>query len=239
MWQQHKSVLDVARLNLWPAGNHKLGVKWANGVKWNKEEIDRHIAAGEYSAAQCLSRLTDGMPNHTGPPNGPHDRKTLATKWLERVHKPLCLTQEEHAEEIKQHVAQLREHVALQVALQLGLCDEHGRATMMAATGQDGKKRVARTATYGAPGSVTASRAAPAEAADAAECRRQILAEAAERRAPLQQACSSSVSGAAAQKRPAPASPPIAELAAAPAAMPAAAPRKKPRPEDVIDLDSD
>ena len=237
MWQQHKSVLDVARLNLWPAGNHELGVKWAKGVKWNKEEIDRRIAAGEYSAAQCLSRLTDGMPNHTGVPNGP-GRPTLATKWLERVHKPLCLTQEEHAEEIKQHVAQLREHVALQVALQLGLCDEHGRATMMAATGQDGKKRVARTATYGAPGSVTASRAAPAEAADAAECRRQILAEAAEQRAHLQQA-SSSVSSAAARKRPAPTSPPKAELAAAPAAMPSAAPRKKPKPEDVIDLDSD
>jgi hypothetical protein len=147
------------------------------------------------------------------------------------------LTAEEHAEEIKQHVNQLREHVALQVALQLGLCDEHGRATMMAATGH-GQKRVARTATYGASGSVTsASRAAPAEAADAAE-RRQILAEAAEQRAHLQQA-SSSVSGAAARKRPAPASPPIAELAAAPAARPAAAPRKKPRPEDVIDLDSD
>ena len=236
MWQQHKSVLDVARLNLWPAGKHKLWVIWAKGVKWNKEEIDRRIAAGEYSAAQCLSRLTDGMPNHTGPPNGP-GRPTLATKWLESVHKPLCLTQEEHAEEIKQHVAQLREHVALQVALQLGLCDEHGRATMMAATGH-GKKRMARTATYGAPGSVTASRAAPAEVADAAERRRQILAEAAEQRAHLQQA-SSSVSSAAARKRPAPASPPKAELAAAPAAMPSAAPRKKPRPEDVIDLDSD
>jgi len=236
MWQQHERVLDVARLDLWPAGHHKLGVIWAKGVNWNKGEIDRHIAAGKYSAAQCLSRLTDGMPNHTGPPNGP-DRKTLATKWLESVHKPLCLTAEEHAEEIKQHVNQLREHVALQVALQLGLCDEHGRATMMAATGH-GQKRVARTATYGASGSVTsASRAAPAEAADAAE-RRQILAEAAEQRAHLQQA-SSSVSGAAARKRPAPASPPIAELAAAPAARPAAAPRKKPRPEDVIDLDSD
>jgi hypothetical protein len=236
MWQQHKSVLDVARLNLWPAGHHKLGVIWAKGVNWNKGEIDRHIAAGKYSAAQCLSRLTDGMPNHTGAPNGPK-RPTLATKWLRSVHKPLCLTAEEHAEEIKQHVTQLREHVALQVALQLGLCDEHGRATMMAATGH-GQKRVARTATYGASGSVTsASRAAPAEAADAAE-RRQILAEAAEQRAHLQQA-SSSVSGAAARKRPAPASPPIAELAAAPAARPAAAPRKKPRPEDVIDLDSD
>ena len=237
MWQQHKSVLDVARLNLWPAGYHKLGVIWAKGVNWNKGEIDRHIAAGKYSAAQCLSRLTDGMPNHTGAPNGP-ERPTLATKWLRSVHKPLCLTAEEHAEEIKQHVNQLREHVALQVALQLGLCDEHGRATMMAATGH-GQKRVARTAaTYGASGSVTsASRAAPAEAADAAE-RRQILAEAAEQRAHLQQA-SSSVSGAAARKRPAPASPPIAELAATPAARPAAAPRKKPRPEDVIDLDSD
>jgi hypothetical protein len=236
MWQQHKSVLDVARLNLWPAGHHKLGVIWAKGVNWNKGEIDRHIAAGKYSAAQCLSRLTDGMPNHTGAPNGP-ERPTLATKWLRSVHKPLCLTAEEHAEEIKQHVTQLREHVALQVALQLGLCDEHGRATMMAATGH-GQKRVARTATYIASGSVTsASRAAPAEAADAAE-RRQILAEAAEQRAHLQQA-SSSVSGAAARKRPAPASPPIAELAAAPAARPAAAPRKKPRPEDVIDLDLD
>jgi hypothetical protein len=228
MWQQHER---------WPAGHHKLGVIWAKGVNWNKGEIDRHIAAGKYSAAQCLSRLTDGMPNHTGAPNGP-ERPTLATKWLRSVHKPLCLTAEEHAEEIKQHVTQLREHVALQVALQLGLCDEHGRATMMAATGH-GQKRVARTATYGASGSVTsASRAAPAEAADAAECQRQILAEAAEQRAHLQQA-SSSVSGAAARKRPAPASPPIAELAAAPAARPAAASRKKPRPEDVIDLDSD
>ena len=236
MWQQHKSVLDVARLNLWPAGHHKLGMIWAKGVNWNKGEIDRHIAAGKYSAAQCLSRLTDGMPNHTGAPNGP-ERPTLATKWLRSVHKPLCLTAEEHAEEIKQHVTQLREHVALQVALQLGLCDEHGRATMMAATGH-GQKRVARTATYIASGSVTsASRAAPAEAADAAE-RRQILAEAAEQRAHLQQA-SSSVSGAAARKRPAPASPPIAELAAAPAARPAAALRKKPRLEDVIDLDLD
>ena len=57
-------VAYVARLNLWPAGHHKLGVIWAKGVNWNKGEIDRHIAAGKYSAAQCLSRLTDGMPNH-------------------------------------------------------------------------------------------------------------------------------------------------------------------------------
>jgi hypothetical protein len=58
-------VAYVARLNLWPAGHHKLGVIWAKGVNWNKGEIDRHIAAGKYSAAQCLSRLTEGMPNHS------------------------------------------------------------------------------------------------------------------------------------------------------------------------------
>ena len=79
-WQRNEQVLAAARTDMWPAGTHKLGVHFRNGVTWNCREIDRRIAAGEYTASQCLSRLTDGMPNHHGPDNGP-GRLTLATKW--------------------------------------------------------------------------------------------------------------------------------------------------------------
>ena len=78
-WQRNEQVLAAARTDMWPAGTHKLGVHFRNGVAWNCGEIDRRIAAGEYTASQCLSRLTDGMPNHHGPDNGP-GRPTLATK---------------------------------------------------------------------------------------------------------------------------------------------------------------
>ena len=111
-WQRNERVLDAARTNLWPAGYHPLGVHWANGIQWNKDEIDRRIALGEYTAAQCLSRLTDGMPNHSGPPNGP-GRPTLATKWRKNTSA--------QPGDIEEHVAALREHVAVQVAQQLGL----------------------------------------------------------------------------------------------------------------------
>ena len=111
-WQQNERVLAAARTDMWPRGYHKLGVHWASGLQWNKEEIDRRIAKGEYTAAQCLSRLTDGMPNHEGPPNGP-GRPTLATKWRKVISAS--------REDIEQHVAALREHVAMQVAQQLGM----------------------------------------------------------------------------------------------------------------------
>jgi hypothetical protein len=122
-WQRNERVLAEARTNMWPAGHHHLGVSWASGLQWNTGEIDRQIAAGKYTAAQCLSRLMDGMPNHnwwTNPPNGP-DGSTLATKWRASLAAP--------AEDIDQHVTALREHVAMQVARQLGLAvhDDHGR----------------------------------------------------------------------------------------------------------------
>lgn len=88
-------------------------MKWACGIEWNKAELDRRIACSEFTSAQCLSRLTNGMPNHYGPPNGPL-RPTLADKWRLSVHGA-------SAEEIERHVAELREHVAVQVAQQLGL----------------------------------------------------------------------------------------------------------------------
>jgi hypothetical protein len=119
-WQHNNLVLAEARANMWPSGSHRLGVHWASGVRWNQGELDRRILAGEFSAAQCLSRLTDGMPNHEGPPNGP-GRPTLTTKWRARLRGA-------PAEEIEAHVAALREHVARRVAQQLGLLPGRGDA---------------------------------------------------------------------------------------------------------------
>ena len=111
-WQRNERVLAAARTDMWPAGTHKLGVHYNNGVAWNCGEIDRRIAAGEYTASQCLSRLTDGMPNHHGPDNGP-GRPTLATKWKNAGLFP--------AADVDRHVDALREHVAIQVAQKIGL----------------------------------------------------------------------------------------------------------------------
>jgi len=133
-WQRNSVVLEQARVNMWPAGEHHLGVHWMSGLEWNKAELNRRIAAGEFSAAQCLSRLTDGMPNFHGPINGP-GRPTLATKWKQRVSGA-------SAEDIDAHVAALREHVARQVAQRLGLLHDGDAAT---------KKRGADDAARSAP----------------------------------------------------------------------------------------
>ena len=135
-WQRNDQVLRVAREHMWPAGAHHLGVHWASGLDLNKAELDRRIARGEFSAAQCLSRLTDGMPNYHGPPNGPQ-RPTLATKW--RLHGVGGAS----PDDIDQHVAALREHVATQVAQHLGLLTSHARAMPIDSATSSAKRKAA------------------------------------------------------------------------------------------------
>ena len=78
------SVLESAREHWWPypQGAGHLGVQRSQSVHENIAELRRRIEVSkEFTAAQALHRMTDGMPNHDGPPNGPSSRPTLATKW--------------------------------------------------------------------------------------------------------------------------------------------------------------
>jgi hypothetical protein len=70
-----------------PKGSGHLGVKLTNTPEQNAVELCRRFKGqgrlkptDTFTAAQALHRLTDGMPNHSGPPNGPQ-RPTLAAKW--------------------------------------------------------------------------------------------------------------------------------------------------------------
>jgi len=58
----------------------------------------------DYTAAQALHRMTEGMENLHSPPNGP-GRPTLTTKWCARVKGVT-------PEAVKVHVEALRQHLA-------------------------------------------------------------------------------------------------------------------------------
>ena len=93
----------------YPKGQGHLGVKWSAGVEWNKQELSRRIAVGEFTAAQALHRMTDGAVNTDGTLNGPR-RPTLASKWgpagLARVGAPKAVV-DAHVDALKQHLISL------------------------------------------------------------------------------------------------------------------------------------
>lgn len=109
-------VLEAVRAAPWPypKGQGHLGVKWKNGAEANKRVLDTAIARGDFTAAEALHRMTEGMINADGTPNGPR-RPTLAAKWgpggLACVHQP--------AHVVTAHVEALRQHLADTVAGQL------------------------------------------------------------------------------------------------------------------------
>ena len=107
------AALAAAALDPWPypAGKGHLGVTWKAGLERNKQELDKRIAEGQFTAAQGLQRMTDGMKNLSGPPNG-FGRPTLAMKWkANAVASPAA---------IDAHVAALRAHLAAQIHTSAG-----------------------------------------------------------------------------------------------------------------------
>jgi hypothetical protein len=110
-------VQAAVRASPWPfaKGEGHLGVKWRSGVEANRRELDRRIAAGEFTAVQALHRMTDGLTNLDGSVNGPA-RPTLRSKWgpggLASVRCPQAV--------VDAHVDALRAHLAARVAESLG-----------------------------------------------------------------------------------------------------------------------
>ena len=105
---QHPAVERGIRESPWPyaKGGGHLGVKWRNGAAWNKQELDRRIARGEFTAIEALNRMTPGAPNLDGVPNGPR-RPTLAMKWgpggLASVRQPQTVV-DAHVDQLKTHL---------------------------------------------------------------------------------------------------------------------------------------
>lgn len=127
------AVMDEVRKNPWPyaSGNGHLNVHWACGVEGNKQRLSRcsasclpptcaahaplqgtdiafrlaAVAIGEYTPAEALHRMTDGMLNNSGPPNGP-GRPTLTAKWCARFPPEAV---KEHVEALRQYLADLIE----------------------------------------------------------------------------------------------------------------------------------
>ena len=85
-----ETIVRNAERHWWPhpKGVGHLGVKLTSTPEQNAAELARRFKKQDhrlkptdtFTAAQALHRLTDGMPNHGGAPNGPQ-RPTLATKW--------------------------------------------------------------------------------------------------------------------------------------------------------------
>ena len=110
------AVLREARASPWPfpKGRGHLHVKWRNGVERNKRVLSEVIGRGEFTAAEALHRMTEGMLNSDGTPNGPR-RPTLAMKW--GPGGMACVRQPAHI--VDAHVHALRQHCADMVAAEL------------------------------------------------------------------------------------------------------------------------
>ena len=91
-----------------PKGEGHLGVKFTNNVAANCEALRKQIEQAR-AASQALHRLTDGMPNLTGPPNGP-ERPTLATKWK----------MQKSTQDVDSHVLDLKMWLAPRAQAELG-----------------------------------------------------------------------------------------------------------------------
>ena len=144
----------------WPyeAGAGHLGVSLTNSVAANCEELRRRIEEARYfSAAQALHRLTDGLSNVRGPPNG-HGRPTLATKW--KRHRPPA-----EAATIDAHVLQLKLWLAPRAQMELGVA-----GVWTTAGGGDGSRGGAMTSTASTASTAFAATAATATASTATGC---------------------------------------------------------------------
>ena len=111
--RQVTEAIKTNREHWWPfpKGEGHLGVKFTNTVAANCEALRKQIEqARAFTASQALHRLTDGMPNLTGPPNGP-ERPTLATKWK----------MQKSTQDVDSHVLGLKMWLAPRAQAELGI----------------------------------------------------------------------------------------------------------------------
>ena len=106
------AALAAARESPWPypSGCGHLGVQWRNSVAVNQQILDAACRRGDFTAAQALHRMTDGMINRDGSINGPspEQRPTLVTKWARSVRNPIGVD----GLNVATHVRLLRQHLA-------------------------------------------------------------------------------------------------------------------------------
>ena len=103
------SAAITARRECWwpyPKGTGHLGVSWKGGVDANLEALRSRIDGSprEFTASQALHRMSDGMANLSGPPNG-EARPTLATKWKATLRGVDPSTIDEHVHHLKMWLA--------------------------------------------------------------------------------------------------------------------------------------